>query len=150
LISNETINAATKTVKIVIGINERNLPNVPGKVKSGINTTHVVVVDAINGVLNSWSAKRAAEYGEYHNFLFSAAHSNITIIVSMAIPNVTIILKLVRKLSVIPITWNTKNVIRKANGIDNVAIIDSFNETKSNTAKNTKTNVMSPFFVTES
>lgn len=71
-------------------------------------------------------------------------------IVSIAIPNVTIILKLVMKLSVDHIIWKTKNVMKNANGSESVAIIDSFRLTKMNTETKTRSRVMIPFLVTES
>lgn len=61
MIRRETINAPISVTKIVIGIYERNLPRVPGKVKRGIKTTQVVAVAAISGVLNSCKARSADE-----------------------------------------------------------------------------------------
>ena len=71
-------------------------------------------------------------------------------IVSIAIPKVTIILKFVIKFRVEPITLKTKKVMKNANGIESVAITDSLRLTNSNTDRKTKTNVKRPFLVTES
>lgn len=128
-------------MKIVIGINARNLPNVPGKVNKGINTTQVVAVEAIRGVLYSCSASSAAENGENQSFFFSAAHSSITIIVSIAIPNVTIMEKFTIKLSVVPIMENTMNVIPNAKGKERTEITDSLKLINNNTDKKTNINV---------
>ena len=86
-----------------------------------------------------------AENDEYHNFIFSAAHSRMTIMVSTAIPNVTIKLKLVIKLRDKPNFLSTIKVIPKARGMESDAITDSLRPTKRSTARKTNNKVSIKF-----
>jgi hypothetical protein len=81
----ETKSVDTKVINTTSGINDKNIPIIPGRVRIGINADIVVRVPIIIGDLNSLRAIRVAVLAVYHCFTFSAAHSTIIIIVSMAI-----------------------------------------------------------------
>ena len=134
----DNISAATSVVNTVIGMKERNFPITHGKNIKGRNTTRVVIVHEINGALKSWTANKIADLLEYHNLIFSLAHSMITITVSIAIQSVRTNEKLVRKFMDIPSVFKTMNVIKNANGINRDAIIDSLTQTKINIVRNTR------------
>gem|GEM_PF-2724227 len=146
MIVSEINKAATNVAKIVIGIYAKNFHMIPGSVSSGINTQTVVAVPDINGVLYSLTASNIECFGVNPCLIFSCAHSMRTIVVSIAIPNVTIKLKLVKKFILSPKFFRTINVIKNASGMVIEAINDSLNHTKINNAINTKTNVCSQFF----
>jgi hypothetical protein len=146
LIVRDINRAATKVAKIVIGIYAKNLPIIPGSVSSGINTHMVVAVPDIRGVLYSLTANKIEFLGLNPCFIFSCAHSMTTIVVSIAIQNVIIKLKLVRKFKLNHRFFNTTNVIKKASGKVIVAISDSLNQTNISNATNTNSKVCNPFF----
>ena len=101
-----TVSASTSPVastpNIVIGINERNFPRIPGSTIIGINTTIVAVTHAMIGTAYSLSASMIADRGLYQTRIFALAAWTITIIVSTAIPNERISEKLVKKFIVYP------------------------------------------------
>ena len=73
----------------------------------------------------------------YQSFIFSDAHSIITITVSIAIQRVRTSEKLVKKFNDNQIVSSIIKVIKKARGISIDAIIDSLSQTKSSIVKNT-------------
>jgi hypothetical protein len=104
----------------------------------GRNATSVVAVPLMSGDFKSLTAIMTAFFLLYHNFCLSAAHSIITIIVSIAIPRVNTKEKLVRKLSVYHKVFRTIKVMKNASGRRILAIIDSLNPTKTNIVRNTR------------
>lgn len=122
---------------MVIGMYARNLPSTHGSTIIGINTTIVVRVHAITLFLKSLTAKSTAVFGLYPSFIFSAAASIITIVVSIAIPSVSTKLKFVRKLRVYPIISSTMKVIINHIGSQIAAITDGFSPTKKSIVRNT-------------
>jgi hypothetical protein len=129
---------ATNVAKMVMGIYARNLPSTPGNIIIGMKTTIVVSVHAITQLLKSFTANKTAVFGLYPSFIFSAAASIITIVVSIAIHNVRTRLKFVRKLSVYPNVSSTINVIINHIGRPIDAIIEGFRHTKNTIVINTK------------
>lgn len=83
-------------------MNERNFPSIPGSVIIGMNTTIVVMTQAMIGTAYSRSASMIADSGSYHTRIFALAACTITMIVSTAIPNDRISEKFVRKFIVYP------------------------------------------------
>ena len=146
MIVSDINSAATNVLNMVIGIYAKNFHIIPGSVSSGIKTTIVVAVQDIRGVLYSLTAKSIAFIELNHCLIFSWAHSMTTIVVSIAIQNVMMKLKLVRKFRLNHIFFKTINVIKNANGSVIVAINDSLNHTKINKAKKTNISVCSQFF----
>ena len=142
----ERTRAAKSVVNTVIGIYARNFPITHGKNIIGRNADKVVSVPLIRGDLKSLIAKRIAETLVYHSFVFSLAHSIITITVSIAIHSVRTSEKFVRKFKLNHIVSRIIKVIRKANGSKRVATIDSLKPTKINIVINTKTIVIKAVF----
>lgn len=68
----------------------------------------------------------------------------MTVAVSIAIPRQIMSEKLVKKLRLNPRALRTEKVMKKAKGIDSVAIVDSIVPTKMSTIKNTITIVLIP------
>jgi hypothetical protein len=93
-------NDANNVIKIVIGIYDMNFHIIQGKLRSGKNANKDVDVQAINGRLYSLIDKMIECLGENQFFIFSLAHSIITIIVSIVIPKEIIRLKFVKKFKV--------------------------------------------------
>jgi hypothetical protein len=142
----DKINQAKSVINTVIGIYARNFHKIPGSNIIGRNTTSVVAVQAIRGILNSFTAKSTAVLGVCHTFIFSLAHSIITIIVSSAIPSVSKREKFVKKFKLDPIIKSTINVQKNARGIKSVEITASLNQRNKKSIANTKINVDIAFF----
>lgn len=135
-------NAASSVVKTVIGIYAKNFQITHGRKIIGRKALSVVSVPLISGDLKSLIAKRMAEALVYHSFVFSLAHSIITITVSIAIHKVRTREKFVRKFRLSHIASKKIKVIMNASGSKRVATSDSLNHTKISIVKNTRTNVM--------
>jgi len=93
---------ANKVANKVIGINERNLPTIPGSTSIGIKTTILIREVIIFGLAYVCIVIKIAEVGLYHFFIFSRADSMNTITVSIPIPNDKIREKFTIKFIVIP------------------------------------------------
>jgi hypothetical protein len=142
----ERTKAASKVEKTVIGIYAKNLPITQGRNIIGKKATNVVSVQLIRGDLKSLIANIIAEFLLYHSFIFSLAHSIITITVSIAIQRVNIREKLVRKFKLNHNKSKTIKVIKNASGNRKEAITDSLNHTKINIVKKTNTIVVNHVF----
>jgi hypothetical protein len=92
--------------------------------------------------LKSLIAIIIADFLENHNFIFSLAHSIITITVSIAIHKVNTREKFVKKFKLSHNVSSTINVIRKERGNNKDAIIHSLNHTKNIIVIKTKTIVV--------
>jgi hypothetical protein len=134
---NDTKSVDTKVIKTTNGINERNIHIIPGRVNIGMNAEIVVRVQIIIGDLNSFSAIKVAVFGLYPCFTFSAAHSTMMIIVSIAIQKASTNAKVVIWFKVSQMNSTTINANKKASGKIKVAIADSLNHTKNIRARNT-------------
>jgi hypothetical protein len=137
----ERTNAASRVINTVIGMYARNLPSTQGKNIIGRNAESVVSVPLISGDLKSRIASIIADTLLYQSFVFSLAHSIITITVSIAIQSVKTSEKLVKKFKLSHRASSTINVIIKASGSSSVATIDSLNPTNTSMVKNTSTRV---------
>jgi hypothetical protein len=76
---------APSVINTIKGIKARKIHIIPGRVKIGINADIVVIVPITIGERNSLRDMSVAVFGENHCFTFSAAHSIMIIIVSIAI-----------------------------------------------------------------
>lgn len=121
----------------------RNFPITHGRNIIGKKALRVVSVPLISGDLKSLIARSIADIRVYHSFVFSLAHSIITITVSIAIQSVSTSEKFVRKLRLSHIASSMINVIIKASGSSKVATSDSLNPTNNSIVINTSTRVIS-------
>jgi hypothetical protein len=138
----ERTSAASKVVNTVIGIYAKNFPITHGRNIIGRKALRVVSVPLMSGDLKSLIARRIADTRVYQSFVFSLAHSIITITVSIAIQSVNTSEKFVRKFKLSHRVSRIINVIIKASGNKSVATSDSLSPTNKSIVINTSTSVI--------
>jgi len=137
----ERTSAARSVTNTVIGIYAKNFHNTQGKNIIGRKAESVVRVPLMSGDLKSRIASIIADTLVYQSFVFSLAHSIITITVSIAIHRVKTSEKFVRKFKLNHIASSTIKVIINARGSRSVATIDSLKPTNIKIVKNTSIRV---------
>jgi len=137
----ESIRAAKRVRKTVIGMYAKNFHTTHGRKISGRNATSVVAVPLISGDFKSTTAKSTEFFLLNQSFCLSEAHSIITIIVSIAIQSVRTSEKFVKKFKENHIVLSAINVMKNERGNRILAISDSLNHTKRRITKNTNTKV---------